>query len=358
LGVSLRDHYARDRLTRAMAGGAAARLAAPASGALLLLAAAALLAARAGVPAAGRGERVAPAGGFEQVAQAKKLVETRGRTLARRLRSLTRAVDDDEHALKESGLHVRLSQLQGFKLDVGDLKSAFARVSTKVKIPAQEAAAKGGAHARRLPAAVREKQKKLLDKALALADSAIEDDSKAAAKRAAWQKDEAAYKQALVAAAQSHASLRRAEAKLHKRKTEGVLLVKEKALLKARERREALQRVATARRDTADAADRSLQRKIDSTIAHALADAKRELARKAHARSKTPSKAVVMQWAAAAKAAKRGDSGAVHAFCSAQAHSKDCVSVLQHHAASKKPCNPEKPGYFQCLGVENTGGTL
>ena len=91
-----------------MAGGAAARLAAPASGALLLLAAAALLAALAGVPAAGRGERVAPAGGFEQVAQAKKLVETRGRTLARRLSSLTRAVDDDEHALKESGLHVRL----------------------------------------------------------------------------------------------------------------------------------------------------------------------------------------------------------------------------------------------------------
>ncbi len=344
-----------------MAGGAAARLA-PAGAGLLLLAAAALLTARSGAPALGRGE-LAPAPEARagdaalEVAQATRRVEIRGRTLRRRIRSLTRAVDHEEDALKQSGVNVKLSQLQDFKLDVGDLKSAFARVSAEVKLPAAAASAPNGKDGGRLPVAVREKQKKMLDKALALADSAIEDDSMTAAKRAAWQKDEAAYHEALIKAAKSNSDIKGAEAKKESIEAMATLLQKEKALLKAREHREALQRLAKSRHDKLVALDEALQHKLDSTIANALKDAKRALAKKNTQNSK-PSKAVVMQWAAAAKAAKRGDTGAVHAFCSEQADSKACVSALKRHAASKKPCSPLNPGYFQCLGVKDTGGTL
>jgi len=344
-----------------MAGGAARKTTAGAG--LLLLAAAALLSARSGAPALGRGE-LAPAPGARageaafEVAQATRRVEVRGRTLRRRIRSLTRAVEREEDALKKSGVHVKLSQLQDFKLDVGDLKSAFARVSAEVKLPAAEASAPDGKDGGRLPAAVREKQKKMLDKALALADSAIKDDSMAAAKRVAWQKDEAAYHQALVKAAKSNSDIKGAEAKKESIDAIATLLQKEKALLKAREHREALQRLAKSRHDKLVALDEALQHKLDSTIESALKDAKRALARKNTQNSSKPIKAVVMQWAAAAKAAKRGDTGVVHAFCSAQADSKDCVSALKRHAASKKPCSPLNPGYFQCLGIKDTGGTL
>jgi len=326
--------------------------------ACLLLVAAAVLtpggrpdaAARAALLATGRAE-AAPEQlllhGYERVAHTKKLLELRGRTLAKQIRSLTRAVDREEIALKRHGVHVKASDLEDFKSDVDSIKASFSRVRHAAKLSA--AAMQTDAHGKKLPAKVRVQQKKLLDKARKLVDSAIKDDTQAAEKRSAVKKDDAAYKEALIEAAQANTAYSREKAKLKQRAAEAALLKKEKGLLKARERREALERKNEAKAT-------ALQREIDATISRAVKSAKRDLAGK-----KTPSKpakGVVLKWAAAAEAAKRGDTRAVHSFCNSQADSQSCAKALLRHGTSKKPCNPEMAGYFRCLGVEDTGGTL
>lgn len=327
---------------------------------LVLVLAAALLtprgqpdaAVRAALLAAGHGE-ASPQQllmhGYERVAHTKKVLELRGRTLARRIRALTRAVNGEAKALKRHGVHVKMSELDDVKNDVADIRAAFSRATHAAKLSAATTSLQTTAPDKNVPARVLVEQKRLLEKARKLADAAIKDDSKAAAKKAAATSDDAAYKQALVEAAQDHAKYQRQRAKLQQRAAEAVLLKKEKALLKAREKREALERSTEAKAT-------ALQQEIDATISRAAKSAKRDLARKEA--SAKPTKGVVLKWAAAAKAAKRGDTHAVDSFCNTQADSKGCKKTLLRHAASKKPCDPEMAGYFRCLGVEDTGGTL
>jgi len=288
--------------------------------------------------------------GVEQVAKTKKMMEVRARTLARRIRSLTRAVKAEETSLKSHGAKVKMSQLQDFKSGVDGIEAAFKRVSSLAKITAT-----GGKEHFTLPAKIQAQQKKLLDAALMMVDKATMDDKAAGLKRSATQKDEAAYNKALIKAATSNADLQRARAKKAHRQADALLLAKETHLLKARERREALEQLAAARRTKEENTALSLQRNIDKTITSAVNDAQHDLATKT---PKRPSKSTVMHWASAAKAAVKGDTRTVHAFCNKQGDSQDCVEALTRQAAAKKPCNPEMPGYYSCLGVKSTGGTL
>jgi len=188
-----------------------------------------------------------------------------------------------------------------------------------------------------------------------MVDKAMTDDRAAATAATASKMDDTAYKQALVKAAMSNAHLQRARAKHAIQQADTVLLAREKRLLKAREQREALEQLAAAQRSKDQSQATAMQREIDHTISHAVRDAEQDLARNT---PKRPSKHTVQQWAAAATAAARGDTPALHAFCNKQGDSRGCVKALRRHGASKKPCDPEMPGYFACLGVQSTGGTL
>ena len=283
--------------------------------------------------------------GVDKLEQTKRFLELRGRTLARRMQALTRAVKDEEEALKRHGVETSVSQIQDVDVDIDDMQSALKRVSRVVKIPALK-------EEKERSTKVTAEQKTMLDKSLVLVDLALKNDQKAAAEKKATEKEEAAYKQALVKAVHYDTKLEQEKSKIAVRKSEAEVLKKEKALLRAREHREALERLAEARRKKEDA----LQKDIDASIARGLRAAKSVL-------NKVPSKDVARSWAAALKAAVKGDNHSVAKFCSTQTARKDCVRMLFQHAhaqhrSAKKPCNAELPGYFRCIGVTDTGGTL
>ena len=311
----------------------------------------------------------------EHVERTKMLMKLRGRVLARQISSLKKAVVDNEKPLERSGLpSLQVSDIED---DIAAFEAEFENVA---KLAQLGKVTKGGSH--KAPASVVAKQKKLLDQARALAGKALADDEIADAKRKAAEQDEEAYKQALISAGKAHLEAKREKVQIAQRAAALTLLKKAKAVLKAREQREQREKLVQQAREKSEAEKRkimAMQHKLDVTIAAAEKEALSDLRKNAHAEVsfKVPlkmSKTSALAWAHAADAAARGDSHAVITFCRTQAHSRACMESLARHRASggkratragstghgghARACNAAEPGYFECLGVHDTGGTL
>ena len=322
------------------------------------------------------------ANGIEEVERTKRLLAARGRLLAQRIAALRGAVREEVVQLARHG--VPAAQLSDMREDTRDIQAALASVAKLAKLKHWRVKAPVPAP---LPSKVRAKQKRLLDRALKLADKAVADDKSSTAKRRAAAREDKAYRHALAAAAQAHRALNRKQEQLNEQRHALQLLNEEKALLKAHEHREARQRRARAQKQEKDHAMAVTQHDIDAAIAAAEKAAKADLSRQARQGAAaavarvapaSPGSGTVLTWAGAATAAERGDMHTVKAFCQSQSESTGCMTALtahEHHARglgsasgqNKRgaaqgrvhlPCDPQKPGYFKCLGIHSTGGTL